>query len=718
VRGTTEAVNALGSVPGPAKSATTALLGVTAVLGSSLWVGSKIVNGIAATQGALESLGIAADTTRGKLALVTTGTAAAAFGIGTVLDVIGEMDARSRSNATLDATVKSFQDIADAVEFSNLGKNADKLGINIGRLTQDLAENGEQGEYVTRVLEQLGESSHGLGALLDAEASHIVPSAIWDGDAEQAGDALDDLRAIIEKLGPPTTSASEAFAALPPELKGLLGPLYGVSSAEQQFAAAVDEGTEANDDQKAAIRGAMQAMRDKREEALSAFDAETRYRQAVKDATEQSKKNEAGIKGSTDEALANRDALARLADGWNGLDNATKNASGNYKAARDNFIATAREMGVGKKVAEDLARELLEIPRSVETRLSTPGADESITKARTLKEILDQLHSKSITVALNYQRGENKRPDIPTPGEVAPDPTRIAASPRIDAGSSSLTGRLRAAGLDTISPRTGDLNAQASAKAALALGLLAQESAKAATSNSDWQVSVALLKDQLRGAQRELKRMTNSAQDAHNALDSLVTQRAGLASSVSAALSHDPFGGSLETFQNQTDADTADAQAVLAAMQKLVENGLDPHSALFQRLVASGNVSLIEQFAALSRQQLANEANRYAVGQSALNAAGSFAGDRAFNDLIAAAAQNAANLDGTVSRLDRQVNKLEKVLDRMDDKIEQGLKKGSEWVAAATERGSRRGSEDGTRVGNADRDRRTAAFVRSGGGSR
>ena len=152
----------------------------------SLWVGSKIVNGIAATQGALESLGIAADTTRGKLALVTTGTAAAAFGIGTVLDVIGEMDARSRSNATLDATVKSFQDIADAVEFSNLGKNADKLGINIGRLTQDLAENGEQGEYVTRVLEQLGESSHGLGALLDAEASHIVPSAIWDGDAEQA----------------------------------------------------------------------------------------------------------------------------------------------------------------------------------------------------------------------------------------------------------------------------------------------------------------------------------------------------------------------------------------------------------------------------------------------------------------------------------------------------------------------------------------------------
>lgn len=220
VQGMTQAVNALSSVPGPAKNAATALLAVTAVAGGGLWFGAKVVEGITKMKVALNSLGIEAATTRDKLALVGAGGAAAALGIGTFIDTISQMDSWKRSQAAADATTKSYQDLADALSYSNVGKYADDLHINLGRLAQDLYENGTSGEYAKSVIDDLADASHGFGALVKAETGHIIPG--WTSATEKATDAHIDLREILKNnsdtLGKSTlatdaaTQADEALA--------------------------------------------------------------------------------------------------------------------------------------------------------------------------------------------------------------------------------------------------------------------------------------------------------------------------------------------------------------------------------------------------------------------------------------------------------------------------------------------------------------------------
>src|SRR5690606_35884389 len=59
---------AFQSLPGPVKSALGPMMGLTAILGGSVWAGSKIVNGVANMTGALSNLGTNAGAVRGKLA--------------------------------------------------------------------------------------------------------------------------------------------------------------------------------------------------------------------------------------------------------------------------------------------------------------------------------------------------------------------------------------------------------------------------------------------------------------------------------------------------------------------------------------------------------------------------------------------------------------------------------------------------------------------------
>lgn len=198
VQGATEIVNALDAIPAPAKTAGSALAGIVALGGGSIWAGSKIVDGIANMSEALHNLGIEATTARTKVAAIGTAGAAAALGLGTFFDTMSQMDSWSRSQDAADATVKSFQDLSDALEFSNVGKWASDLHINLGRLAQDLAENGEQGEYVQRTLEQLGSDSHGFGALMKSLGGNILP--FYTAGADKAYDANKDLKSIIDEM--------------------------------------------------------------------------------------------------------------------------------------------------------------------------------------------------------------------------------------------------------------------------------------------------------------------------------------------------------------------------------------------------------------------------------------------------------------------------------------------------------------------------------------
>jgi hypothetical protein len=459
------------------------------------------------------------------------------------------------------------------------------------------------------------------------------------------------------------------------------------AGANDGLAEATSGAASAADDQAKAIADAVEAMKDQKNAAVDAFDAITNYRQAMKDATKQANKNNAGIDGNTKAALKNRDELSNLIGAWNGLDQTVTDNVKKFRSARDNFITTATAMGVPRAAAEKLWREMAKIPSKQVIPVTTPGMDDATSKARTLKGILDALHSKDINIALHYQTIGN-RPHAPVPGD--PNSTRTSAS-----------------GLTTRTPSLAELDGTKASYANQVLGLLTKTSSDTAEAFHEVAIVAKGLKAQLADAEKHLAKMTKAADAAHAALDSLRSERADLASGVSGSLSHDLFGGGLGDFNAQAQADTADAQAVLAALKTLVANGLDPHSDLFKRLAASGNVSLIQEFASLTRDQLAGEAATFAASQSALSAVGQFAGDAAFNDLIKAQSKVTNHLDDTVHHLAQQVHHLEQAVKNLPKHVKDGAKEGAKD-------GTREGSEAGTRAGMDERDRRLGSYVRTG----
>lgn len=369
---------AFGDLPGPIKSATAGLLGLTSILGGGLWFTSKVINGVTEMKTALSNLGIEAGTTRQRLATLGTAGAAAALGVGTLVDTLSQWDSWNRSRAAADATTQSYQDLADALSYSNVGKYANDLHINLGRLTEDLINNGEHGEYASRVINDLADASHGWGALLQAEAGHIIP--FYTDSASKAADANKDLTAILENsqgvLGQGADAATEA------------------ASATDSFGNATQSATTAAEAEADAIAAATKAMRDHADAALAAFDAETAWRQALKDARAQADKSSAGIKGNTDEVLANRNALSGLAAQWNNQSNAVKNNVQRYRDARASFIQIAEAMGVTSDKARTLANSWLQVPKKVLTKVDadTGKANQKITQARNKFDELDGTH--------------------------------------------------------------------------------------------------------------------------------------------------------------------------------------------------------------------------------------------------------------------------------------------------------------------------------------
>lgn len=118
-----------------------------------------------------------------------------------------------------------------------------------------------------------------------------------------------------------------------------------------------------------ALQANIAAMREKREEALRAFSAETNYAQAILDATEAFKENGATLDLNTQAGLDNRRALEGIAAGFNALTDDQKNAKGAIRDAKDALYDQAIEFGATDKEARRYVRTLLEIPPKAETRI-------------------------------------------------------------------------------------------------------------------------------------------------------------------------------------------------------------------------------------------------------------------------------------------------------------------------------------------------------------
>lgn len=361
--GVGDVATAFGSLPGPVHSTLTTLLELTALTGGTAWFGLKVVSGINNTRDALEALTGEAVSTKQALGQAAVAAAAIGLAVGALQSTGNQIDDLKRSRDAADATVASYQDLSDALSFSNVGKYAGDLHINLQRLAQDLNQNGANGEYVTRVMDRLKESSHGFGALLQSEYGHtigMIPGLPDLNDADKADNARKDLEKLIAKYQDGQVSG-DAFKIMTDSVGGSAD---GAAGGTDRLAGSTGRLGEAAGLTAKQVARLVDGMEKQRDAALGAFDAETQYRQALKAAQAQAGKNNAGIRGNTDDVLANRQALSDLASAWNSQSNAVKNNEKRFREARSTFIETAEAMGVPKERAHELANAILDIPKS------------------------------------------------------------------------------------------------------------------------------------------------------------------------------------------------------------------------------------------------------------------------------------------------------------------------------------------------------------------
>lgn len=395
VQDATKAVNAFNGLPPAAQSSATALLAVGAVTGGSLWLGSAVVNKIAATRTALAELNATAAVSRATMAGIGAGVSFAAIA-GGVWAVDKALDAAFGSR---DVDVQNLNRNLTALAGGDALGNLDKMGgylVDINSSFEHATANAfgwvpfddPEWKIAEENINQVDEALAGL---------------VESGHADQAAAAMDQITKMAGEQGISTEEATKWFDQYRTALSNVGDASTETASTNEQYATTTTDASMAASDAAQSIEALAKAMQDQRRDTLSAFDAETQYRQAMKDAKAQADKNSAGIKGNSEAALGNRSALSSLAAAWNNQSEAVKNNTAKFREAKANFIQTATAMGVPRQAAIALAKSLLEIPKSRVVNV-VAQTDSAFAHLRALKAELKSIQDEDVYVNYHIRR--------------------------------------------------------------------------------------------------------------------------------------------------------------------------------------------------------------------------------------------------------------------------------------------------------------------------
>ncbi|HET6816890.1 MAG TPA: phage tail tape measure protein [Mycobacteriales bacterium] len=390
VQGTTKAIDALDKLPPSAKSASVALLGITAVGGGGLWFASKIVRGVAESRLALQQLGVSAGATRTALAGIAKGIEFAAIlaGISLLDSKLQDLMHANLDNSTLSRSL------------TNLAETGHVTGTLAQTFGTDLSKFGNYAVDATSGLEKFtnaiagwapGDTQFAIATRNIKSVDEALAQMVEGGNAKQAKELFNTLAASAEKQGVSMKDFRGLFTQYGTAMSTASAEAKKAAGAQDGFASATQGAGQAAQLTASQINDNITAMQKDRQAALGAFDAQTQYRQALKDARAQAAKNSAGIKGSSDAALANRGALSSLAAAWNGLNAKAQNAPGAFHQAKQAFVDVAQQMGMTRKAAIDLANRILAIPpkRETEILLNDSGAVAGLKSYTTMLENLN-----------------------------------------------------------------------------------------------------------------------------------------------------------------------------------------------------------------------------------------------------------------------------------------------------------------------------------------
>lgn len=330
------------------------------------------------------------------------GIAAVAIGVGALADSIGRIDSenldrslealgRGEVNSNIDQITTSLENLTATRNKVDLGEIV-TLGGLAGDTTLDkYAANLKE---VDAALAQMVEGGNG------AEAARILAGIRTE--AAQAGVSSDEVSKFFTEYRTAVDNAGSAS-------ESAIGPTAA-------FGASLQDSADAAKAEADALNDSIEAMREKRSEANSALNAELDYRDAIDEARAALKENGKTVDKSTEAGRNNLRTLYDLAGAWNDQSDAAKNAKGSLEGARAKFVETATAMGMSEGAAKRLADRLYEIPTKRRTDVQIDGIDGAISGAKTLRETLDALHSKDLTIAVHYQMLGNK-PKAPIPGD-------------------------------------------------------------------------------------------------------------------------------------------------------------------------------------------------------------------------------------------------------------------------------------------------------------
>lgn len=252
----------------------------------------------------------------------------------------------------------------------------------------------------------------------DAAAGGIdrFNEAIKAADVSEANASIVEMQKRLDELKG-TDMASITFSSfgnltegisVQDEIDALTASLAGSKSAvadltaEQERAAASDSYYNAILAETAALEDNIAAMQAKRDEALRSFSAETNYAQALLDAKAALADNGRAWNLNTEAGLKNRRVVEQQASAWNDLNRTQGQSPAQARRARAALEETATSLGASKEEARQYARQLMDIPNDLKTKIAL-DVDTAIQRAQAIKAELASI-DRNIDVYVNVRR--------------------------------------------------------------------------------------------------------------------------------------------------------------------------------------------------------------------------------------------------------------------------------------------------------------------------
>lgn len=270
-------------------------------------------------------------------------------------------------------TENSRETAFKALQDSGAVDAAKKLGINLATLTSAALDNKDAVAQVS--------------AALDTQQQATIDAAGAQGRASSAtASALKPIQTIREAISGQNGELEKAKSGWHDHAQAMQSSAADSTTAATATVSYTDKLKAARD----AVRKLLDEENKRRNANLGVLGDQIALNQALADAREEAKKGKATLDLTTQAGRDNAGALRDLADAWNSSSGKVKNAKGAYSNMRDEFINVAEKMGATDGEARKLARRLLDLPKNVPVKFSTPGLAAALRDLRKLKEFASE----------------------------------------------------------------------------------------------------------------------------------------------------------------------------------------------------------------------------------------------------------------------------------------------------------------------------------------